>query len=109
MQTTEASKQSSSGTGSSRVQRIMLQGAQIAHLESLLGAAAQPITSAPAYSAITPVLDASLVSSQVSMPDCTTTTASVCCTNWAVVDSGNMKSALMIQLTFLGVVSWLHI
>ena len=54
----------------------MLQGAQIAHLESLLGAAAQPITAAPEYSAITPVLGAGLLSSQVGMPDCTTAAGS---------------------------------
>ena len=56
----------------------MLHGAQIAHLESLLGAAAQPITPAAEYSATTPVLDTSLVSSQVSMPDYTADIACDC-------------------------------
>lgn len=105
MQTTEASKHSSSGEWSSRFQRIMLHGAHFAHLESLLGAASQPSTPAPELSATTPVLDASLASSQVSMPHCTSATASMCCTNRVSVDTGNMKPPFMIQLTFLDVVS----
>lgn len=66
----------------------MLQGAQIAHLESLLGAAAQPITAAPEYTAITSVLDTALLSSQVSMPDCTNAAGSDFSTNRLTAHSG---------------------
>lgn len=46
----------------------MLQGAQLAHLESLLGGALQSTSPAPQYSAIAPVLQVPSHLPQVSMP-----------------------------------------
>lgn len=80
----------------------MLQGAQLAHLESLLGAAVQSTSPAPQYSTIAPVLQVPAHLPQVSMPcDSThyfpsTATPEHSMTYWLTADATDKSSPLMV-------------
>ena len=70
IQDAESSKQASSGNWGSRFRSSMHHSVQMARLESLLGTAVQPATLAPPTAAITPAVDVSSASSQVSVLYC---------------------------------------